>query len=267
MAIPTTPIPPFPGLRDWENLMSFRPPTVIQFGVNSRFSSIILPARACHAIEDGVGPINLDYYPIRISAMPVSGGRVMQAIELLEFVRRNLNNFVDNSPNGAIFNTYEPLVDDPLWLPPFLQTAFVGAVISIDIFIDIPIFGGINIDDGSVVLSEIASDRWIFSTLRTPNDLNHPVSGNRQFGFFPGVAGEFIFYARGADRLTTFIDELAGNRAFAGADNLWRSFQRKLTNFVNSNGGLANIEPPLSNRYDWPTVQASYFNPSLPWVI
>jgi hypothetical protein len=262
MAIVITPTPPFPGLKDWGNLIGFRPPAVTQFGVNTRFAGGILPPRACHAIEDGLGAVNLDFYPIRVSVMPVSGGVTMQPTELLEFVRRNLNNFIDRSPNGATFSTYEPLIDDPLWVPLFLQTGFVGAVLSIDI-----ITFGINPDDGSVVLSEIAPDRWTFSTLRTPNDLNHPVSGNRQFGFSPGVAGEFIFYTRGADRLTTFIDELIGERVFAGGDNLWRSFQRRFAMFVNNNGGLANIEPPLSNRYDWATVQASYFNPIVSWVI
>ncbi len=261
MAIITTPIPPFPALKDWENLISFRPPAAIQFGVNERFSSIVLPNRVCHAIEDGLGPINLDYYPIRISAMPVSGDRMMTGVELLEFIRRNLNIFVDSSPDGAIFNPYDPLIDAPLWLPPFLQSGFIGAVISIDIVVSI-----INLEDGSVVLSEIAPDRWIFSTIRTPDDLNHPVSGNRQFGFFPSVAGEFVFYVRGADRLTTFIDEILGETVFAGANNLWLSFQRRVAAFVNGNGGLATIESPLSDRYDWLAVQADYFNPTETWI-
>jgi hypothetical protein len=278
MAIITTPIPAFPALQDWKNLISFRPPAVIQFGVNERFGGGVLPDRACHAIEDGLGPINLDYYPIRISAMPVSGGQMMTAVELLEFIRRNLNNFVDSAPSGAIFNTYDPLIDDALWLPPFLQSGFIGSVISIDIIVGINIGIPINVilgdtkantnpEDGSVVLSEIAPDRWIFSTIRTPNDLNHPVSGNRQFGFFPTVAGEFIFYIRGADRLTTFIDDFFGETVFAGANNLWLSFQRRVTTFVNQNGGLATIESPLSDRYDWPTIQASYFNPTETWIV
>jgi hypothetical protein len=262
MAITTTPVPPFPGLQDWAKLLSFRPLEAVQFVVNTRFAGGVFPPRACHAIEDGLGPINLDYYPVRVSAMPASGGTTMHSAELLEFIRRNFNNFIDSSPDGATFSTYEPLVDAPLWLPPFFQTGFVGATLSIDIMTF-----GLNPDDGSVVLSEITSDHWIFSTLRTPNDLNHPVSGNRQFGFFPSVAGEFIFYTRGADRLTTFLDEIVGETVFSGADKLWRSFQKRFTAFVNNNGGLATIEPPLSDRYDWPTVKASYFNPSVSWVV
>lgn len=262
-----TPTPPFPALKDWENLISFRPPAAIQFGVNERFSSIVLPNRVCHAIEDGLGPINLDYYPIRISAMPVFGDRMMTGVELLEFIRIDfnkgeLNKFVDSSPDGAIFNPYDSSIDDSLWL-----SGLIGAVISIDIIVSNIVVSNLNPDDGSVVLSEAAPNHWTFSTIRTPNDLNHPVSGNRQFGFFPTVAGEFVFYIRGADRLTTFIDEILGDTVFAGGNNLWLSFQRRVAEFVNGNHGLATIESPLSDRYDWLAVQADYFHPTETWIV
>jgi hypothetical protein len=48
--------------------------------------------------------------------------------------------------------------------------ALPGAVVSIDMF-----SSGVNVDDGAVVLSEITSDHWIFSTLWTPDDGDHPV--------------------------------------------------------------------------------------------
>jgi hypothetical protein len=266
MPMNITPIPPFPGLQDWERLISFRPAETIQIGVNTRFPrvgfpSLGFPSRACHALEDGHGPINLDYYPVRIAAMPTSGNITMQAGQLLEHLRRNLNLFLNNTPDGCTFFPYDPVIDTAAWLPPFLETAFPGAVLTIDIFIN-----RVNFEDGSVVLSEITSDYWIFSTLYTPNDFNHPVSGNRQFGFVPTGAGEFLFYTRGADRVTTWIDDLNAERVFGGANQLWRSLQIKLAAFVNSNGGLATIEPPISNRYDWGAVQGSYFHPNVNWV-
>lgn len=257
MSLVVTPVPPFPGLNDWAQLISFRPPELIQAGVNGRFGR-----RACHAIEEAKGPINLDYYPVRVSALP-SGTR--SGKELLEKVRRMLNAFIDHKPDGCVFNPYEQLVDKPAWEPPFFQLGFPGAVLSIDIWTSIPA-GSINAEDGSVVLSEWAEDHWVFSTMWTPNDLTHPVSGNRQFGFFPIADGEFIFYTRGADRLTTWIDEMLGELAFSGAHKLWSSFQRRLTSFIQDNGGKAKIEVPVSNRYDWETVKSSYFKPLIPWV-
>jgi hypothetical protein len=185
----------------------------------------------------------------------------MQPPELLEFIRRNLTTFVDHHPDGCVFSPYDPLIDTAAWLPPFLPLPFVGAVLSIDL-----ISNHVNVDDGSVVLSAVAPDSWTFSTLWTPNDLNHPVSGNRQFGFVPGVAGESIFYTRGADRVTTWVDDLAADIVFTAGHRVWISFQKKVAAFVNSNGGLATIIPAISNRYDWSTVQASYHHPMETWV-
>lgn len=231
----------------------------MQAGLNARFS-LAGPTRVVHAIEDAKGPINLDFYPVRVSAMPTDGTSTMTAQQLLEFVRRNINTFVDGSPDGCNFQPYEPLIDTAAWLPPFLPMAFPGAVISIDMF-----SSGVNVDDGSVVAAEVAADHWIFSTLWTPDDGGHPVSGNRQWGFIPGAAGEFVFFTRGADRTTSALDNAMSATVFGAAHNLWLSFQRRLAAFVNSNGGLATIEDATSNRYDWPTVQGTYHHPSTSW--
>jgi hypothetical protein len=259
-APPPQPVPAPPALQAWEPLISFRPPGPMQATLNARFG-LFGPVRVVHAIEDARGPINLDYYPVRVEAMPSDGSSTMTAEQLLEFVRRNINNFVDGSPDGCNFQPYDPNIDTGAWLPPFLSTAFPGAVVSIDMF-----SSGVNVDDGSVVLSEIAADYWVFSTLWTPDDGGHPVSGNRQWSFTPASAGEFVFFTRGADRTTSVVDSLASATVFGAAHQLWLSFQRRFAAFVNSNGGRATIENPISNRYDWPTVQATYHHPSTPWV-
>lgn len=258
---PPTPVPPPPALQPWEHLISFRPEGPMQAALNARFGIFGLPSRVVHAIEDARGPINLDMYPVRVSAMPSDGNTTMTAEQLLEFVRRNFNNFVDGSPDGCNFQPYDTNIDTAAWLPLFLPTAFPGAVLSIDMF-----SSGINVDDGAVVLSEITADHWVFSTVWTPDDGGHPVSGNRTFGFVPGSAGEFIFFTRGADRTTIVVDALLSATVFGAAHQLWLSFQRRLARFVNGNGGLATIESATSNRYDWPTVQSTYHHPATPWV-
>jgi hypothetical protein len=257
---PPTPVPSPPALQAWERLISFRPPEAMQAGLNARFG-LFGPTRVVHAIEDAKGPINLDFYPVRVSALPTDGGSTMTAEQLLEFVRRNINSFVDGAPNGCTFQPYDALIDTGAWLPPFLPLPFPGAVISIDMF-----SSGINVDDGAVVAAEVASDHWIFSTLWTPDDGGHPVSGNRQFGFVPASAGEFVFFTRGADRTTSALDSVASATVFGAAHHLWLSFQHRLAAFVNSNGGLATIESATSHRYDWPTVQGTYHHPATNWV-
>jgi len=74
---PPVPVPPPPALQDWADLISFRPPEAIQLALNDRFKTLGVPSRVVHAIEDAFGPINLDFYPVRVEAMPSSGGVTM----------------------------------------------------------------------------------------------------------------------------------------------------------------------------------------------
>jgi hypothetical protein len=260
-APPPIPVPPPLALQEWADLISFRPPLPMQLGLNDRFQMFGVPARVVHAIEDAVGPINLDLYPVGIEAMPTDGDATMTPEQLLEFIRRNINLFVDGSPDGCNFDPYDPSIDTPAWAPPFLGVGLPGAVISIDMFT-----GGFNVENGSVVAAEITTDHWIFSTLWTPNDGGHPVSGNRRFGFEPRSAGEFVFYTRGADRTTGGLDDLMAATVFGAAHRLWLSFQSRVAAFVNNNGGIAHIEAAKSDRYDWPTVQLTYHHPAVDWA-
>jgi peptidoglycan hydrolase-like protein with peptidoglycan-binding domain len=95
---PPTPVPAPPALQAWERLISLRPAGPMQAALNARFGIFGTPARVVHAIEDARGPINLDFYPVRVSAMPTNGTSTMTAEQMLEFVRRNINDFVDGSP-------------------------------------------------------------------------------------------------------------------------------------------------------------------------
>jgi hypothetical protein len=257
---PPIPVPAPLALQAWQRLISFRPPEKMQADLNARFNLLGL-SRVVHAVEDANGPINLDFYPVRVSAMPIDGNLTMSAEQLLEFVRSNMDMFVDNTPEGCKFHPYDEAIDAAAWLP----IALPGAVVSIDMFTS-KLGTSVNVDSGSVVAAEVAPNHWIFSTLWTPSDGGHPVSGNREFGFVSGVAGEFVFYTRGADRTTSIFDNLLAATVFGSANNLWLSFQRRLAAFVNSKGGLATIEQATSNRYDWPTVQGTYHRPSTNWV-
>lgn len=267
-ASPPIPPPPPPALQDWVELISFRPPVPMQLGLNGRFQIAGFPTRVIHSIEDAYGPVNLDYFPIRIEALPLKGGVSMTADELLEEIRRNINNFVDGAPQGCQFSPYDAAIDGPAWAPLFLPTGFPGAVMSIDMWVGLP--GPLaplgNLEDGSVVLSEITHNHWTFSTLWTPDDRSHPVSGNRRFGYEILSAGEYMFYTRGADRTTTALDNQISTTVFGAAEHLWRSFQRRVAAFVNANGGIAHIEPADSHRYHWGPAIQELHHPVVEWA-
>lgn len=253
----STPLPTLPDLKDWADLISFRPPHDVQKSITDR---ALMKGLVCdwdiHHIEDATGDINLDYYPIRVTTLPTVDGKRLSAEELLSKIRLNINQFVDT--NITEFSPYDNKESEK-WNSSSPLTSVVH--------IDMKAWEGwLNPDDGSVVASEITPQYWIFSTIFAPSDCAHPVSGNRQFGFIQQPDGSYIFYTRGADRPTRLIDKTMSSTVFGAADKLWRSFQDKTANFINTNGGIATIDPPTSERYDWGTVQSQYHHPKTSWL-
>lgn len=83
------------------------------------------------------------------------------------------------------------------------------------------------IQGGSVILSDYQnsylpsnyqSHNFIFSTLVTPLDGFHPVSGNRKFGIYTDISGGFTFFTMGLDRISKNIF-VAGSNFFDFFDN------------------------------------------------
>jgi hypothetical protein len=245
---------PLPDLIAWADLISMRPPASVQRAVRTRFGANPLDWTG-HRLETGGGDLNLDYYPVRVTTLPELGGGRIGPDQLLNIVRASLNSIV--SPASARFDPYDAAIDGPVWS----GTSPLGAVISIQIYA----FGA-NVDDGSVVCSSFRPDRWVFSTLWTPNDFGHPVSGNRAFGYVQNEDGSYTYYTRGADRPTTIMDSAAAQQVFAGADALWISLQEGIVTYVNSNGGVATKEARHSVRYPWPEVSAVYWRPVEDWI-
>ena len=114
--------------------------------------------------------------------------------------------------------------------------------------------------DGSVICSNQESRSWTFTTIESPEDWNHPVSGNRQFGLEQNPDGSYIFYTRGVDRVAERFDHFVGNTsffpsAFEGGDEFWEDFQDNIQSFINDNAGQAQKEGTQINRPDWETVK------------
>jgi hypothetical protein len=246
----------------WADLINHRPSVALQTALLARFGP---SSGYFHAIEDGFAEINLDYYPVRVDKLPIVNGVEWTPEALLHHIRLNINDFLDQEI--ATFEPYEPkynptsLRDKQCWESETPE----NAVVSIDMK---SIRGYLNMDDGSVVCSLFEPKRWIFSTLHTPEDGAHPVSGNRQFGFFRTEEGWTMFYIRGADRATGIHHDLGNiiNIVFGAAERLWKSYQQKLEFFIRKNLGSASILPHTRERCAWGAVKLMVFDPTVPRV-
>jgi hypothetical protein len=103
--------------------------------------------------------------------------------------------------------------------------------------------------------------RFTFSTITSPLDYNHPVSGNREFGIFENPNGDgYTFYIMGVDRQSDWMFALANTfgNSFAKADELWSSIQKNMTNFLNNQGGRQRFKPQLRLALIGMTLRSIY---------
>ncbi|GAB3193768.1 hypothetical protein ABID22_003688 [Pontibacter aydingkolensis] len=199
--------------------------------------------------------VNMDFFSVKITKLPVINGQRLTPEQLLYKVRTNINTFVNTAYSGFSPLVYGNIDDRVLWN----STNPRGAIVSINI-------GGP--DNGSVVVSKVTPNSWIFSTIKDPVNGFHPVSGNREFGYTSNSDGSYTFYVKGVDRITdpftTFSNYITsapalGNDgiAFEMADLLWESFQKGIRDYVNQPGadGQATIVPGTQYRPDWVKVK------------
>ncbi|MFD1259026.1 hypothetical protein ACFQ3S_19640 [Mucilaginibacter terrae] len=201
-------------------------------------------------LDDAYGTVvNSDFFPVRISQMPTG----MTASNLTEYFRTHLNDFITT---GEHFTPYRyGDIDDTDW---FNQpgAASVGALVHIEL-----------LNNGTVIESDYQIDAnaasFKFTTMTSPLDVNHPVSGNREFGVYadprPGHAGHFTFYTMGVDRASDWMFHY-GNEALGGfkaADKLWSNMQEQMINYINSHGGQAGFYDNKHTiaRPDWDAVK------------
>ncbi|WP_417195715.1 hypothetical protein [Bizionia sp.] len=242
-------------IEQWQALVQFSPPPVILDKLNE-IDEFLLGGVSVQTIENAEGAVvNLDYFPIIIDVLPnnPSTGERFSAEEFLEYIRIEINIFINNDFTEFIPSPITGFDEEGIWL----SANPLGAIISLDI----P-----GAHDGSVVCSENTNSHWVFTTLSMPwgipqgLDGPHPVSGNRQIGYEINSNGTYTFYSRGVDRMQSNFDVgianyMTGGNPFDGADALWSSFQQKVQNFTNNNGGVGNATPITVNRPEWEKVK------------
>jgi hypothetical protein len=275
------------NLFKWSQLINHRPSEAMQRDLYTRFEPEYLtelrtnPSGAdpdtgyFHALEDANSDrMNFDLYPVAVTQLPTNpatGTAFTQPEALLTYMRLNLNTFLP-SDTAEVF-PYTPkrdassTVDETKWK----SSSPAGTVMTFDIKITGPD------QQASVVATLVETKRWIFSPWKTPEDGNHPVSGNREFGFVrafirpPELPSEFepdvklqagdIFYIRAVDRVTgTFVPEGA---SFDGAVRLWTGWQQLFKNWVVDKGGKADVVTHIQGFQPWDEVRKKFFAPKI----
>ena len=210
-------------------------------------------------IADANGAIvNMDYFPVTISTLPNDPITKMplSADDFLNHIRTNINEFIDTQYSNFNPSTITGFDEALLWE----SNNPVGAIIHINI----PTAG-----DGSVICSEHTSSNWIFTTIEVPwwpwpgFDGEHPVSGNRAFGYISNRDRSFTFFTRGVDRMTDPIEadliEGLSDNPFSEPDKLWNSFTQGIHDFVEVNGGSSTKpvkEDNKINRINYDLIKA-----------
>lgn len=240
----TRPKPACQQVAPWVDLVRFYP-RVEAFNILGQHGFLL------QGIAEARGQrINLDYYEVRVEVLPHLGNGETTPEVLLGHIRQNWNDYYDR--DTANFSPYFPSDTG------FAKTDPFGAVLHIDMLMGFGFLGLDNPDDGTVIVSDSTRMNWRFSTIWTPHDGYHPVSGTREFGVVPNDDGTYSIYTKGADRPTTFIDDQLSSVIFTKADQLWRSFQAKIADFINQNGGSAEVKVPIFLQYVWEEVETCF---------
>jgi hypothetical protein len=197
--------------------------------------------------------VNCDFFPMRIKKLPLG----LSPKNFLEFFRRNITKFISKDLKTEIVPYKKGSFDDTDQFNKYFEQS-LGALIHIEMD-----------NDGSVIISDYKNSTipnaerhyFKFSTMETPKDFEHPVSGNREFGIYedPSNNGEYIFYISAVDRTWDWYFAV-GNSLVGGfekSDKLWNNIQSNLSLYINSFSGQADYNPQqnIISRPQWEDVE------------
>lgn len=213
-----------------QNARMFEPSTIVTFSRLDRhrredFSTAVQAALVNgiaiqSIVEDGVGQYRADEYSVVVDSMPPA----TTTESLVALLLVDLNATV----NDDMFDL----------MCAFSRTG--GGTPKVGDIYDIDILGP---DNGSVMLTEIGTEHFIFTTIKGGGLGEHPESGSREFGFEGDGAGK-RFYTRGLSRAQNHLSSLAGEEP---QRKTWKSLTRGIANRIIQSGGLIRSGSELEN--------------------
>ena len=232
-------------------------------------------------ITDGNVPLaNMDYYSVELTSNPDfnNDGTPDSEAEMYQAFRNNFIDLASGEVNDFQFSCNIPAnstnTGDINWeFIPFSSQDGLDFVSNDPIASILLIEAGasgvvptIAADDGAVIVSEFTSNDWTISTISTANNGSQPFSGNRQWGWIINQNGNFEFFTRAVDvaNISKLLNVLSGGNAntdcqqdtyYNIAEETWKNMQQEIADWVNSNGGQANVIPKTAVRVDREKIQ------------
>ena len=162
----------------WKRLNNFKVPQSVKNRINTLNYNYGQGSFFLHDINNAEGPIlNMDFFSVTVSQLPkklLTNTRYTAPEFFEQMMRKQLNSFLAGGPAsfGAINES-----ERQKWM----SSDYLGTIMRFNIS---AAMWGLITQDGSVIAIDQSPTRWIFSTIRTPLDYDHPVSGFREFGYY-----------------------------------------------------------------------------------
>lgn len=168
-------------------------------------------------IAEGNGPVNFDEYSVTVEKMP-------PGVTPEQFLQR-----LANDPNGTLQNggfdrwvEFDRRGSDRTPARP-------GAIYDLDI---------LGPDDASVVMRDQSSSHFTLTTVNGKPHGEHPIYGNREFGFRRNQDGSVTFYTLAADRMDLANGKtLAGEAGKAAQASTWNAWTEAIQETITRQGG------------------------------
>lgn len=244
--------PSEPDAAEWDGVARFRVPEVVAEMLDQRCHAKEdkPPASsACRVqvLEDSDYPgFHRDHFSVLIGQQPRINGREASPEELLSYIRRNLGAFVDTS-----VVVFEPL--DSSSREVWESEEPLGALLHVTIKL-----GGEGAMDGAVLVSKASPDHLMLTTLWTARFGYHPFHGNREVGIATRADGSAVLFTKALLRASSqrASDDL--RPLYRAIENAWGSFQHRVIEFVNENGGEARRGTVSYGQGTWDLYQRLY---------
>ena len=241
----------------------------------------ITPGYFNQPISEGNVPLaNIDYYGVEITNYPDfnNDGNPDSEDEIYQAFREkftdlasgekedfqfscdsNFDGNIDLEDTGDINWEFIPLIsqdgDDFVSSNPIASILLIEAEAS-------GFLPSIATDDGAIMVSDFTNNYWTISTISTPSNGTQPFSGNRQWGWLINQSGNFEFFTRAVDVANISIllniganTECQQETYYDIAEATWQNLQQEIANWINSNGGQANVNTPTTVNVKKETIK------------